>query len=273
LPSGTCVKEPAAKKGSACDANPCGECSEAKCVPNNQNSYGYQCVPAAKTIGFMSKSNGKFLEWKYVCIGRRRRRKCHWTVVPADKVIGHGKWRYSSRGRCKDTKVLKEIPVVRKLTECQEAAHKLGGKAISWKARYTRAWRGRKESQTCTIYKDYCKHGMIRERSARHYQMHMLQDRMQTFHLEDAKDGHFVIKPLFDEKICLAMGQNGPSAVKCDAKDKKQQWEVTQNCKGMGMLKNPEQDKCLMQNPKGTDLVPHACDSHYKEQQMVVLNL
>lgn len=45
-PLGVCLLPETKPKGSACDSDPCGTCSDVKCMPSNANSWDYTCVPA-----------------------------------------------------------------------------------------------------------------------------------------------------------------------------------------------------------------------------------
>jgi hypothetical protein len=70
----------------------------------------------------------------------------------------------------------------------------------------------------------------------------------------------------------MTMTSTGPLGLKCEEKlGKTQTWDFSQNCKEMGLMQNS--GKCL-QNVKGSaDFTSHACDTHYEEQQMIVIDM
>jgi len=281
LPSGVCMKEPAAKKGSACDSNPCGLCGDVECVASDSNSWGYQCVPTATTIALMSKSNGKILNLQSVCRGRRRAKRCTWETTAADSVLGSTQYikqkiNVLGRGTCNANKT-SEHENIRTVQECMKLGAKDGAKAISWRFRGG----GRPRKQQCYTYKDYCK--VIPGQNPRHlpnwgeerwFLTYMSSDRQQVWQVSKRKSGHSQLKSLLGGDICLAMGADGPFGATCNEQEKNQEWEINQNCKLEGTVKSMMTQTCI-QTPKNTGDIygSHACDSHYAEQLMSVIKV
>jgi hypothetical protein len=266
LPAGVCVNHPEAAKGSACASDPCGKCSETKCVGSSQNSWGYKCVPTAKSVAIMSKSTGKFFELKQYCFGRRRRRKCVWQLVAVDKKSGNEAFVSLGGGECK-AEVLKKIKTVRKPTDCIKEGVKLGGKAVTWKRRFTRRW-----GQSCTVYKQACS-SVTRDRRVWSY---ALTEGFEQFELVPRGNGQFQVRQAkvwsgYNATVCLAMGAEGLHGTDCSAEGPKEQlFDVARDCKGDGGLKNS--GKCVQSSPDGK-FVGRTCDSHVAGQQFSVIGV
>jgi len=264
LPSGVCVKSDKKEKGSGCASKPCGECGEVKCVPDDQNSWGYKCVPSSEKVAIMTKSDGKFMEWYHQCRGRRRWKRCSWTLVPRVGVVGKSQWRREGYGVCKGPKLLKTIRSARSLSGCQAEAAKLGAKTFSRKTRYHR-----RSKQPCYIYDGFCTGKTSSSwRTNRHWHTYELADRKQTFVMRDTGDGHFQLASGLDSKVCLAQHKDGNLiGSTCNDKYKDQRWELSLTCRDMGSLSNVLQKKCI-QSAKGDVYGSHACDAHIPEQKI-----
>lgn len=243
LPEGVCMKEPEAKKGSACSNNPCGMCSESKCVASSANSWGFKCVPTAShTLAIKSRSSGKFLTWVKTCSGRRRRRRCSTRLAWTDQVVGKGMWGYRFQATCKSD-VLKVYKRVTSVAACTEKAMKIGGKAVSHKIRGTKRW-----GQKCIVYKDYCKSAV----SGRSYKSYALRDPSQLFTSSPAGNGQVKLQssPGYPEALCLTVKTFGTfgsfiQAAKCADGDSDQLFDLLQDCKQSGALMSGASTKCV----------------------------
>jgi hypothetical protein len=269
LPTGVCVDHKIAKKGSACDSNPCGLCKGSKCVSDPSTSFGFSCVPTGTKIALSSASTGKFGEWKWVCTGRRRRRRCYLRFLPDVQKVGMGNYKYKFRGPCnaKNGKIIKDAGKSQAL--CLEAAKKAKYPSFTWNA----------VNRVCTIWPEPCNgRCCCRGRGCRRHHTYMLDDSLQTLIIKPVKQtGLFMLQSAVSDRrkqpYCLqTVDVPNPSCAVCNEDTAKQHWQLQMPCNGKAMLKSADGKKCMQaMSDKEFKLVD--CDVHYKSQHFNFLSL
>mmetsp|Transcript_141760 Transcript_141760/g.246825 ORF Transcript_141760/g.246825 Transcript_141760/m.246825 type:complete len:935 (+) Transcript_141760:3-2807(+) len=257
LPSGVCTKEPDAKKGSGCDAKPCGDCTQSQCVPSTENSFGYTCVPTHNKFAIMHKATGKYVEWKHFCIGRRRRKRCYWQLATGDQKVGTKTMLPAGNGVYRGKIFFKEFKVVKSAEECIKLGFEHGAKAVGHQKVM------RRYGQPCRLFKEILRG---RRSGGRGWLTFERADLEQIFDFKASVVKQFQIK---GPHGCLS--SNGLHGVACKDDDIAQFWDVSQSCKQVGTVKFGSQ--CLEVTESGTGLKMGACIPHYENQQMTLVPL